>query len=183
MILKPYDMEGYLNQEAEILPTLITDDGVFPNNGLLPLMVYRAAIKNASGDASVFEKIIHSNKWGGSWRNGIYPFHHYHSTAHEVLGIFKGNAVVQFGGEKGELFSIEEGDVVIIPAGVSHRNHFCSQDFRVVGAYPAGESWDMNYGKEGERPEADKNIRNVPLPGTDPVFGRKGPLAEHWKKS
>ena len=88
---------------------------------------------------------------------------------------------MQFGGENGPKLGVEAGDVVLIPAGVAHRNHSCSQDFRVVGAYPPGQSWDMNYGKEAERPAADQNIRQVPVPDTDPVYGDKGPLMEFWK--
>jgi uncharacterized protein YjlB len=49
-----------------------------------------------------------------------------------------------------------------------------------ASAYPKGQSWDMNYGKAGERPRADMNIRKVPLPAADPVVGKKGPLIVHW---
>ena len=128
----------------------------------------------------IIEEVFHSNRWGRSWRNGIYPYHHYHSTAHEVLGVYKGNARVQFGGEKGPILAVETGDVVIIPAGVAHKNINSSQDFRVVGAYPAGQSWDMNYGKPGERPAADQNIAEVPDPKADPVYGSESPLLELW---
>jgi uncharacterized protein YjlB len=39
----------------------------------------------------------------------------------------------------------------------------------------------MNYGKPGERPKTDDNIASVPLPKTDPVFGKGGGLLEIWK--
>ena len=55
-----------------------------------------------------------------------------------------------------------------------------AQGFRVVGAYPDGQMWDMNYGKAGERPAADERIRKVPLPQLDPVRGKTGPLMELW---
>ena len=51
----------------------------------------------------------------------------------------------------------------------------------MVGAYPRGQSWDMMYGKPGERPGADETIRSVPLPTADPVLGIKGPLMQLWK--
>jgi uncharacterized protein YjlB len=70
--------------------------------------------------------------------------------------------------------------VVIIPAGVGHKNMGSSSDFRVVGAYPPGQTWDMNYGKPNERPQADKNISRVPLPPADPIYGDNGPLVEFW---
>jgi uncharacterized protein YjlB len=97
-----------------------------------------------------------------------------------VLGVYKGDARVQFGGEEGPTLMVEAGDIVIIPAGVAHKNINSSHDFRVVGAYPAGQSWDMNYGKEGERPAADNNIIAVPNPRTDPVYGDMGPLKKIW---
>jgi uncharacterized protein YjlB len=174
-------VDVYVNSKAEVMARLLEDDGIFPNNSMLPLMLYKDAVPAMKDDPEAFEKLIGENRWGGGWRNGIYPFHHYHSTAHEVLGVYRGNAVVRFGGEKGPLLEVRAGDVVIIPAGVAHRNHKCSRDFRVAGAYPRGQSWDMNYGKEGERPGTDANISKVPLPAMDPVFGKGGPLPEHWK--
>ena len=176
------DLKGnQLNENAEIIHTVLEDDGIFPNNNL-PLILYKGAIDFSNyGDASVIEKVFHANNWANSWRNGIYSFHHYHSTAHEVLGVYSGSAKVQLGGEKGEIFNITKGDVVLIPAGVSHKNLGSTADFRVVGAYPQSQAWDMNYGKTEERPRADENIKNVALPEMDPVFGKKGPVMELWK--
>ena len=70
---------------------------------------------------------------------------------------------------------------MIIPAGVGHKNLGASQDFAVVGAYPARQHWDMCHGKPGERPKADKNIARVPLPEADPVYGPNGPLVDKWQ--
>ena len=131
--------------------------------------------------AAIFEAIFHANQWGSSWRNGIYPYHHYHSTAHDVLEVSRGEASVRLGGDdNGKTFEIRAGDVIIIPAGVAHKNLGSSSDFQVVGAYPKGQKWDMNDGKPGERPQAERNIAQVPLPKTDPVYGRDGQLAEYW---
>src|SRR5579871_4522989 len=97
------------------------DDGDVPNNPL-PLIVYKRAVDVTRGDPAVaFEDLFEANGWGGGWRNGIYPFHHYHSTAHEVLGIARGEAVVRFGGEYGETLHVKAGDAVLIPAGVGHK--------------------------------------------------------------
>lgn len=175
------DMDSNINPEPEVISQALEDDGTFPNNSTHPLVLYKKAIRFSNGNgANIIEEIFHGNKWGGSWRNGIYPFHHYHSTAHEVLGVYKGEARVQFGGEKGPILAVATGDVVIIPAGVAHKNINSSYDFRVVGAYPAGQSWDMNYGKEGERPAADRNISSVPDPGSDPVYESKSPFLTLW---
>lgn len=172
-----------INQFPEIISELLTDDGTFPNNGKLPLFVYKNAIAIPDvNPAGAVERIFRENGWGGSWRNGIYPYHHYHSTAHEVLGVYGGNATVQLGGPNGLVIDVASGDVIIIPAGVAHKNLGSSADFRCVGAYPPGQEWDMNYGKSGERPKADQNIAEVPLPETDPVFGQDGPLMKSWKK-
>ena len=158
------------------------DDGRFPNNEKLPLVLYQNAVKLLQQDpAATFEEVFHANEWGSSWRNGIYSYHHYHSTAHEVLGISRGKASVRLGGDNhGKTFEVRAGDVIIIPAGVAHKNLGSSSDFQVVGAYPKGQKWDMNYGKPGERPQADRNIVQVPLPKTDPVYGQDRQLAKYW---
>ena len=102
----------------------------------------------------------------------------YHSRAHEALG---GSAQVLFGGEGGVLLEVSAGDMVVIPAGVSHRNMGETRGFGMVGAYPEGQSWDMNTGRPGERPAAAERIARVPLPAADPVFGKAGPLVALWK--
>jgi len=160
----------------------LTDDGVFPNNPNLPLLVYPQAVAiTGLKPAVAFETRFGSNRWGDSWRNGIYDYHHYHSTAHEVLGVFSGSARVACGGDGGVVLEVHAGDVVVIPAGVAHKNLGSSGDFGVVGAYPEGQDWDMNTGKPGERPKADRAIATVPLPHADPVFGAAGPLVSLWK--
>lgn len=55
--------------------------------------------------------------------------------------------------------------------------------FEMVGAYPAGYNWDMNYGKsQDEKQKAEANIKKVEIPTKDPVYGSKGPVLEHWTK-
>ena len=159
----------------------IQPNGNIPNSEL-PLLVYRRAVRLQSDDpASVFEKLFAANGWTDSWRNGIYDYHHYHSTAHEVLGVYQGNATVNFGGEGGPITKVWPGDVIIIPAGVSHKNLGASSDFGVVGAYPDGQKVDMHYGHPEERSKADANIANLPMPQEDPVQGRGGSLEHYWR--
>jgi uncharacterized protein YjlB len=170
-------------QPPQVMTHTLTDDGIFPNNAALPLLVYCDAVALPRRDpAALFETMFATHHWGSSWRNGIYGFHHYHSTAHEVLGVFRGHATVQFGGEQGLVWSVCSGDVVIIPAGVAHRNLGASRDFGVVGAYPSGQRWDVCYGKPGERPRADQNIARVPIPLADPIYGPQGPLVASWRR-
>ena len=157
------------------------DDGAIPNNPRLPFLVYPGALDLPAHDpAAPCEDVFAANGWGGSWRNGIYPFAHYHSTAHEVLGICRGEAKVRFGGHAGITLTMRAGDVVVIPAGIGHHNLGASADFLVVGAYPRGQSWDLCRGAPEERPQVLDNIARVPLPAADPVYGTKGPLVDHW---
>ena len=166
--------------DSEIAAHVLEDDGSIPNSKL-PLLLYHAAVKLTGKDtASVFEKLFEKNKWHGTWRDGIYSYHHYHSTAHEVLGVYAGEAKVQFGGEPGLIETIRAGDVLVIPAGVGHKNLGATRDFGVVGAYPEGQDYDMCYGKPQERPRAIKNIERVAKPRIDPVFGKDGPLLKRW---
>ena len=160
----------------------LSDDGMIPNNRNCPLLLYRQALTLPAHDpAGLFETLFASNRWSGSWRDGIYAFHHYHSTSHEVLGVYSGSATVLFGGEHGVTQEIQRGDVVVIPAGVGHKNLGSSEDFGVVGAYPEGRRWDLCYGRPGERPRADDNIAQVPVPELDPVYGVEVPLWQEWK--
>jgi uncharacterized protein YjlB len=169
-------------QQINIIRHLISDDGRFPNNGLLPLLVYKKALQFTE---AVMEKnvkeIFESNGWTNAWTDGVFNYHHYHSTAHEVLAVIKGSTNLQFGGPSGVSLLLEVGDVVIIPAGVAHKNLQEDSDFTCVGAYPLGQEYDMNYGKEGERPKADENIHALPLPEADPIYGSNGPLNKNWE--
>ena len=171
------DPEAEMAVEPKIETMYLPDDGVFPNNANLPLVLMSQAFDPGHADLlRVIEEAFHSNGWGNSWRNGLFSFHHYHSRAHEVLGLYSGWVQAQFGGPEGKIVTARAGDVVVVPAGVAHKNLGQSADFRCVGAYPHGQAPDMKYGKPGERPQADGNIKRVPRPNSDPVFGESGPL-------
>ncbi len=156
------------------------DSGAFPNSRL-PALVYRGVLHGAQDLASSFEALFARNAWTGSWRNGLYSRHHYHSTAHEVLGVYRGSVTVRLGGPDGTAVELRAGDIAVIPAGVAHKNEAQSDDFAVVGAYPRGTSADLQYGKADERPRSDRNIAAVPLPELDPVAGAAGALLRHWR--
>jgi uncharacterized protein YjlB len=157
------------------------DDGSFPNS-ILPVLVYRQTFTNKTGDrASLIEQRFAENDWTNSWRNGVYDFAHYHSTTHEVLGVYCGTATLRVGGEHGKNVDVHAGDVIVIPAGMAHQNIGASDDFAVVGAYPDGREWDLLRGRPGERPKADQNIAALPIPDNDPIYGAEGPLPRLWK--
>jgi uncharacterized protein YjlB len=159
---------------------IFEDDGAIPNSRY-PLLLFRNALqKSTAMSGSEVQNLFAANNWSNSWENGIYPFHHYHSTSHEVLGIFGGSASLRLGGEQGKTVHVRSGDVMVIPAGVGHKNIGASADFRVVGAYPDGRSWDLLTGKPGERPKADQNIGALPVPDTNPVYGTVLPVKQFW---
>lgn len=157
----------------------LDDDSTFPNNRL-PVLLWRGAIP-ADGDTTTIEDRFHANGWGGSWRDGVFTYHHYHSTAHEVLGIARGTVTVQLGGPDGEILDLASGDIALLPAGTAHRNLGQSDDLLVVGAYPAGQRPDILRGEPGDRPDADRAIAAVALPERDPVTGEPGPPAP-WRE-
>jgi uncharacterized protein YjlB len=159
---------------------LFKDTGQFPNSRL-PALIYEGVLAPGPDLADRFDALFEQNGWTGSWRNGLYRTHHYHSTAHEVLGVFRGSVKVRLGGPDGALVELAAGDLLVIPAGVAHKNEGQSDDFSVLGAYPSGTSPDLQYGKEGERPRTDRNIAALPRPGRDPAFGSSGALVRLWR--
>lgn len=175
-------MQAQINPSAEIMALSLPENGNFPNNPVLPVLLYKNVFYFSGSDpAAEIEAVFAGNNWKGSWRNGIYNFQHYHSTAHEALGVYSGWAVVQLGGPGNDPVKIEKGDLVVLPSGTAHKRIDSGGGFAVVGAYPDRQSWDMNYGKEEEREKARQNISKVPLPQNDPVFGVSGKMFEFWK--
>lgn len=170
-------------QEVDIREHLFEDDGRIPNNSELPLLIYPQVLEEDDLSPSRCKELLVQHGWGGAWVNGVFSYHHYHSTSHEVLVVVGGEAHLTFGGPEGETVEVEAGDAVVIPAGVGHCNEGSSGDFSVTGAYPRGqESYDLRTGEEDERPEVLDNIRNASLPETDPLFGEEGPLLRYWSK-
>ena len=159
------------------------DAGTVPNNLALPLVLYRGVLAEGGDCAAACERMFAQNGWPDAWRNGIYAHHHYHSTAHEVLGIAAGSARVRLGGEHGQTVELKAGDVVVIPAGVAHKHESASADLLVIGAYPRGQRPDICRAEPGAHDKAIANIAAVPLPAADPVTGRAGPLLECWRTS
>jgi len=158
------------------------DDGTVPNNPALPLVLYRGALGEVGDLASRCEAMFEANGWPGAWRNGIYGHHHYHSTAHEVLGIARGSARVRLGGEHGASVELRAGDVVVIPAGVAHKREAASSDLLVIGSYPKGQRPDICRADTGSHDKSAANVARVALPGGDPVTGRADPLIDCWRK-
>ena len=179
---QPAQLRGMVRRRK---PTVVmfADDGIIPNNPRFSLIVYRGAINlsNKSFDPPVIiDALFSTNGWGRSWRDTIYDFVHYHSQIHEVLGVARGNATVEFGGVKGRKLRLKAGDIAIVPAGTGHRLIKASRNFLVVGAYPPSGKYD-ECTKSEEHARALKTIPKVGRPRKDPVYGFKGPLLESWK--
>jgi uncharacterized protein YjlB len=160
------------------------DDGETPNNPRCPFILYRSPVDltGAADPASLFEVLFAANGWKPSWRDAIYPYNHFHTGKHEVLGVARGHARVRFGGKKGRTMVVKAGDVIIHPAGVGHCRISSTKNFLAVGAYPPGGRYDELRPGEIDHTKAKENIRRVPLPKSDPVYGKKGPLLDLWRK-
>jgi uncharacterized protein YjlB len=173
-----------VNRHASFRAYLLPATAIVPNNPRLPLLVYSKAFEKEAGEplAALIEQQISKHQWKPAWRWGVYDFAHYHSTAHEFLGVFKGEASIRFGDSAGLEVKITPGDVVVIPAGVSHQNLGSSADFSVVGAYPAGQDADLIRAGTEEVEKVALRIAKVPIPAEDPVYGTEGPLLTHWTR-
>lgn len=156
---------------------LVASDWV-PNNPRLPVLVYRQVFTADENAVATAQQLFEKNGWPAQWVDGIYPYHHYHSNAHEVLAIARGEARLMLDGPEGEALAVRGGDIVLLPAGTGHCNLYSSDDFTVVGAYPPRQQFDLCRGA----PTADMlvAIANTPFPQCDPVYGETGPLIKNW---
>jgi uncharacterized protein YjlB len=162
---------------------MFSDDGSVPNNARLPFLIYRGVIDliGKPDPAAAIENVFHDNGWGDTWRNGIFPYVHYHSMIHEGLGVARGRARVRFGGNNGKEIEVAQGDVAVLPAGTGHQCLWASPDLMVIGAYPKQGRYDLCRGSKQEYSKALETIPQVPLPDSDPVFGNDGPLLRLWR--
>ena len=169
-------------KSVEVTAALLSDLGTIPNNPRLPLLLYKQAVDlPEEGAPELFEELFTANGWPAAWRNGIFEFHHFHSTAHEALGVYAGSATTLLGGKGGIEVTVERGDVVIIPAGVGHKCLEKSDDLAIVGAYPTDTGPDLLKGEPQERPACIEAIAKVAIPAQDPLYGEGGPMSEHWR--
>lgn len=157
------------------------DGGETPNHPRFPVVFYRSVFPGSGDRSDEIERCFLANGWRGTWRWGVYRFHHYHSTAHEVLGCGRGEALIRLGGAKGRDVRVKAGDAVLLPAGTGHCCVESSTVFQVVGAYPPGQLVDLIRSDEGDIARTRERILAVAVPACDPVFGKNGPLDRFWK--
>lgn len=166
----------------KISSILFSDDGDVPNHPRWPMIIYQGVVDAGEADAaSAFETLFARHGWGNGWRNGIFAFPHYHSNAHEVLGIAAGEAVVRFGGGSGRELKVAKGDAVLLPAGTGHQRLSASADLLVIGAYPPGPRCDLKRAGEREKVLIRARIDQVEKPAQDPLAGDAGPLVSLWE--
>jgi uncharacterized protein YjlB len=166
---------------AEPLAIVFWDDGLVPNNNL-PFLVYQGAVTlDPKRPEETIENLFETNNWGGTWRNGVYDYLHYHATVHEVLGVARGHARVRFGGDHGQELEIKAGDVAILPAGTGHQCIQASDNFCVIGAYPPGSRMEITRATPENHARALKTIPNIARPPADPVTGKHGALMRLWR--
>jgi uncharacterized protein YjlB len=174
-------MHSAPDHTLHVIAHTLAPSGAIPNHPRWPLLVYPGAVPISGADAAVaFEELFDRNRWPAAWRDGVFPFQHFHSTAHEALGVYSGEVTVQFGGDGGVVLTARPGDVIVLPAGTGHKKLYSRGALGIVGAYPVGQHPDTctpllsNPGRSAEA------VARVPLPECDPVHGAGGPLFSHW---
>jgi uncharacterized protein YjlB len=153
--------------EFDICRLFLKDDGVFPNNANHPLLIFQSAFCQSQAEA---ERAIEKANWTRPWVWGIFPYHHYHSTAWELLVCIQGRATLQLGGEKGPTTSVARGDIMLIPPGAAHKQLEANDGFTLLGSYPPNSGVvDTLTGKPSLKEK--ENIQNCFIPTFEPILG------------
>ena len=103
-------LHGFDAAQTEYEAFMLKPHDWVPNNRKLPVVIYRRALMPDSGDlGAAFEILFERNAWPTQWRDGIFDYHHFHATAHEILGVTDGSAQVIVGGPGGTVVTLFAG--------------------------------------------------------------------------
>src|ERR1700760_1602540 len=93
-------------------------DDWIPNNPRLPVLVYRNAVDHDDADiGAALARLFTRNGWRMAERASIHRDYHYHATAHEVIGVAAGSAILGVGGPHSVRMAVDASDVIVLPAG------------------------------------------------------------------
>lgn len=150
-------------------------------NSVLPLVLWKARLPREAREGRAAGALYRRNGWGGTWVYTVYPFWHFHTRGHEVLGCVGGRARIGFGGEAGIVVDVEQGDVALVPAGVGHRKLDASGDFLMAGGYPPGQEGNIVRPGHLDDQRIAAELREVALPESDPVSGLFDGVVDIWR--
>lgn len=160
--------------DSNIYRLFMDDDGTFPNNKEYPLLLYKRAFLGSQSEAT--QRIMESGNWTSPWVWGIFPYHHYHSTAWELLLCTQGEADIQVGGPRGPTLEVTRGDLMLIPPGLAHKQVRDAGGFTLLGSYPNNDRSAAHLGpvdtiRGSPTMKQRENIVACRLPPKDPFFG------------
>ncbi|SPO35952.1 uncharacterized protein PSFLO_01423 [Pseudozyma flocculosa] len=161
----------------------LDSDGYSPNGKphSLPALHYRSPYGGDADTAGGSEQadfpsdkakeLVERRGWQPSWEFGMYRQAHYHTTTHELLFVLRGDASIMLGGS-------DQRDILLIPAGYTHRSLESSHDFTMLGCYPRGAaSWNMRYPNvNGCRYDVDEIVKLVDGAHKKALFDAQDPV-------
>lgn len=146
----------------------LTPDDWVPNNSQHPVIKFAMA-EGISADSGAMTAMLKQAGWVTQWQAPLYSYQHFHSTSHVLLTVLKGRGRMQLGGDRGEIVSLQTGDIYFLPAGTGQRLMNSSGNFEVLAAYPEGQCWDIC--RSALSQTALKRLSQIPLPsGSSTVF-------------
>mmetsp|Transcript_26849 Transcript_26849/g.53618 ORF Transcript_26849/g.53618 Transcript_26849/m.53618 type:complete len:227 (-) Transcript_26849:62-742(-) len=157
---------------AETYRLFMGYDGTFPNNPDHPLLLFRGSSK-FTGDEKECRRTLRKAGWTAPWKWIVFPYHHYHSSAWELLLCVQGAAVLKLGGETGPEVKIGVGDIMLIPPGFVHKQLASSDGFSVLGSYPSviGKDVEVDELRGTATEEQLENILSCCAPEVEPITG------------
>ncbi|KAH6696842.1 hypothetical protein F5X68DRAFT_219310 [Plectosphaerella plurivora] len=151
-------------------------------NSPLPVLVYRNVLPTPRDEESATAFLTrHAWEKRGTW--GHIDIRHFHPNSHECYGIFRGHSTLLIGKiqeGRGQEIPVNQGDVILLPAGTAHSSLESSPDYRYIGVYPEGcPKWRNETGKSHSSKFVTE-VRDVAMPTEDPIYGAQGPLLRLW---